>query len=93
MSPSSVPPKSPDNSLKRKDPPTPEPVPNSPPSPSAVNPVDLPTKTEYENGEVICEVCGNGISFRDEDSGEFNLKQWDAHRLNWYLQALSAELR
>ncbi|KAF7968535.1 hypothetical protein HWV62_30147 [Athelia sp. TMB] len=38
-------------------------------------------KGEYETGRVICEVCSEGISFRDETSGGFTLKHWDAHRL------------
>ncbi|KAJ7278238.1 hypothetical protein C8J57DRAFT_1222097 [Mycena rebaudengoi] len=37
---------------------------------------------EYEAGRVICEVCGGGVSFRDEPAGGgFTLKHWDAHRL------------
>ncbi|KAH7922070.1 hypothetical protein BV22DRAFT_1037875 [Leucogyrophana mollusca] len=38
------------------------------------------TKGEYETGRVICEVCGEGVSFRDDNSGGFTLKHWDAHR-------------
>ncbi|EGN96943.1 hypothetical protein SERLA73DRAFT_161883 [Serpula lacrymans var. lacrymans S7.3] len=37
-------------------------------------------KDEYETGRVICEVCGEGVSFRDEATGGFTLKHWDAHR-------------
>ncbi|KAG6381842.1 hypothetical protein JVT61DRAFT_453 [Boletus reticuloceps] len=37
-------------------------------------------KGEYETGRVICEVCGEGVSFRDEATGGFTLKHWDAHR-------------
>lgn len=40
-------------------------------------------KGEYETGRVVCEVCSEGISFRDEASGGFTLKHWDAHRLEW----------
>ncbi|KAJ6533806.1 hypothetical protein DFH09DRAFT_1092389 [Mycena vulgaris] len=37
---------------------------------------------EYEAGRVICEVCGGGVSFRDEPAGgSFTLKHWEAHRL------------
>ncbi|KAI0954778.1 hypothetical protein AcW1_006564 [Taiwanofungus camphoratus] len=36
---------------------------------------------EYETGRVICESCGEGISFRDEVTGGFTVKHWDAHRL------------
>ncbi|EMD39107.1 hypothetical protein CERSUDRAFT_112800 [Gelatoporia subvermispora B] len=39
------------------------------------------TKGEYESGRVICEGCGEGISFRDEATGGFTVKHWDAHRL------------
>jgi len=37
-------------------------------------------KGEYETGRVMCEVCGEGVSFRDETTGGFTLKHWDAHR-------------
>ncbi|KAG6335796.1 hypothetical protein ID866_3292 [Astraeus odoratus] len=40
----------------------------------------LPPRGEYETGRVICEVCGEGVSFRDESTGGFTLKHWDAHR-------------
>lgn len=70
-------PSPPSNTRKRKAPPegaTPGaangPVPGSPSVP----------KGEYETGRVICEVCGEGVSFRDEATGGFTLKQWDAHR-------------
>ncbi|GBE86704.1 hypothetical protein BKA93DRAFT_759875 [Sparassis latifolia] len=38
-------------------------------------------KGEYETGRVICEACGEGISFRDEITGGFTVKHWDEHRL------------
>jgi len=38
---------------------------------------------EYETGRVICEFCGAGVSFRDDDTGEFSLKPWNAHRNSW----------
>ncbi|KAI6154375.1 hypothetical protein EDD17DRAFT_1779921 [Pisolithus thermaeus] len=75
MSPESSPP--PSNIRKRKAPPEEAtssaangPIPGSPSVP----------KGEYETGRVICEVCGEGVSFRDEATGGFTLKQWDAHR-------------
>lgn len=37
-------------------------------------------KGEYETGRVMCEVCGEGVSFRDEATSGFTLKHWDAHR-------------
>ncbi|KAG0704575.1 hypothetical protein DFH29DRAFT_873619 [Suillus ampliporus] len=37
-------------------------------------------KGEYETGRVMCEVCSEGVSFRDEATGGFTLKHWDAHR-------------
>lgn len=32
----------------------------------------------------MCEVCGDSVSFRDEATGGFTLKHWDAHRQQWY---------
>ncbi len=46
------------------------------------DPSRLP-KGEYESGRVLCESCGNSISFRDEETGGFTLKHWDAHRIDW----------
>lgn len=45
--------------------------------------VALSSKGEYQNGRVVCELCGEGISFRDEETGAFTVKQWDAHRMKW----------
>lgn len=39
-------------------------------------------KGEYEAGEIICDKCGESVSFRDDD-GEFTLKHWDPHRQAW----------
>ncbi|KIL57957.1 hypothetical protein M378DRAFT_42216, partial [Amanita muscaria Koide BX008] len=36
---------------------------------------------EYEKGRITCEVCGTGVGFRDEETGGFTLKHWEAHRL------------
>ncbi|KAL0954260.1 hypothetical protein HGRIS_005388 [Hohenbuehelia grisea] len=41
---------------------------------------DPPRPNEYENGRVLCEVCSQDVSFRDDDTGGFTLKHWDAHR-------------
>jgi len=38
-------------------------------------------KGEYETGRVVCEGCGEGISFRDDETGTFTVKHWDTHRL------------
>ncbi|KAF8991893.1 hypothetical protein BDQ17DRAFT_1413578 [Cyathus striatus] len=81
-SPSTPPPPPPPNPLKRKEPSSEPPVDKKPFSstslPAGANPQQ---GGEYETGRVICEVCGGGVSFRDEDSGGFTLKHWDAHRL------------
>ncbi|TFK48363.1 hypothetical protein OE88DRAFT_518359 [Heliocybe sulcata] len=43
-------------------------------------PGDVEGRGEYETGRVICEICGEGVSFRDEGTGGFTLKHWEAHR-------------
>ncbi|EPQ56086.1 hypothetical protein GLOTRDRAFT_120748 [Gloeophyllum trabeum ATCC 11539] len=53
------------------------------PEPMEQDPLDSPTEQgrgEYETGRVICEICGEGISFRDEATGGFTLNHWEAHR-------------
>ena len=42
-----------------------------------------PTDDDYEKGIVVCDTCGEGISFRDPASGGFTLKLWDLHREQW----------
>ena len=37
---------------------------------------------EYETGRVVCQACGIGVSFRDEATGDFSLKHWEAHRMS-----------
>lgn len=44
---------------------------------------------EYQNGHVICEVCGVGISFRDEGTDRFTVEHWNSHRLVWQAILLS----
>lgn len=39
---------------------------------------------EYASGRIICETCGEGISIRDESTGGFTVKHWEAHRNQWY---------
>ena len=38
---------------------------------------------EYESGRVICEVCEEGVSIRDEETGGFSISKWTAHRKSW----------
>lgn len=75
---------------KRKDPPAEGDFPSvafmreeapKPLSESAIS--TQPDKDEYETGRVLCEACGEGISFRDESTGTFTVKHWDAHRIQW----------
>ncbi|KAJ7240159.1 hypothetical protein B0H12DRAFT_1074861 [Mycena haematopus] len=74
---------SPRNELKRKTPPM---ASLEPDTPVDRKPIILPPGAqipvgEYETGRVICEVCGGGVSFRDDTGGAFTLKHWEAHRL------------
>ncbi|KAF7335087.1 hypothetical protein MVEN_02259300 [Mycena venus] len=73
----------PRNELKRKTPPM---ASLEPDTPVDRKPIILPPGAqvpvgEYEAGRVICEVCGGGVSFRDDAGGAFTLKHWEAHRL------------
>lgn len=77
-SPSPTPPASapPSNPLKRK-----EPSEDKANSASNLLPAGaIIPPGEYETGRVICEFCGTAVSFRDDDTGEFSLKPWNAHR-------------
>lgn len=67
---------------------------NPPPSAPARQPLtlssmkenDLPPSIrggEYESGRVICEVCEEGVSIRDEETGGFSISKWTAHRKSW----------
>lgn len=66
------------NSRKRKTPP--ERGDSADAEGESVDDSAAPPKGEYETGRVMCEVCGDGVSFRDEATGGFTLKHWDAHR-------------
>ncbi|KAK7019035.1 hypothetical protein R3P38DRAFT_3200280 [Favolaschia claudopus] len=48
-------------------------------SPAAFPPGANISGGEYQAGRVVCEVCGEGVSFRDS-GGAFTLKHWEAHR-------------
>ncbi|KAI0675646.1 hypothetical protein C8Q78DRAFT_1005757 [Trametes maxima] len=45
----------------------------------STTPLATPTD-EYGRGRIICETCGDAISIRDDDTGGFTVKHWDAHR-------------
>ncbi|KAG5351096.1 hypothetical protein C0989_008004 [Termitomyces sp. Mn162] len=40
---------------------------------------------EYESGRVSCDTCGLSVSFRDEETGGFSLKQWQEHKESWWV--------
>jgi hypothetical protein len=65
--------------------PPPEPA-RRPFSASSMKENDLPPSIregEYESGRVICEVCEEGVSIRDEETGGFSISKWTAHRKSW----------
>lgn len=69
----------------QNNPPPPEP-PRQPLSSSSMKESDLPPsirENEYESGRVICEVCEEGVSIRDEETGGFSISKWTAHRKSW----------
>ncbi|KAL7280665.1 hypothetical protein ACG7TL_005604 [Trametes sanguinea] len=73
--------------LKRKEPP-PEPQsrPRAPERADSQSETDAGTHStsptdEYGSGRILCETCGDAISIRDEASGAFTVKHWDAHRV------------
>lgn len=63
------------NSLKRKKPDDRTETSSSPTSDAT------PQRGEYQTGRVICEVCGEGISFRNESTGGFTVEHWNSHRI------------
>lgn len=40
-------------------------------------------ENEYEAGRVICDVCGEGVSIRDEKTGAFSVTKFNEHRYSW----------
>ncbi|KAI9507151.1 hypothetical protein F5148DRAFT_150886 [Russula earlei] len=71
---------------------TPPPAPPAPPSRLSVKrkaseepdvpPDGIPTSSkDFEAGRVTCEACGDSVSYRDERTGAFTTKHWDAHKL------------
>ncbi|KAI0057394.1 hypothetical protein BV25DRAFT_1831234 [Artomyces pyxidatus] len=38
------------------------------------------SSSEFDSGVVTCESCGEAVSFRDEGTGGFTTKHWDAHK-------------
>ena len=38
---------------------------------------------EYGSGRITCESCSEAISIRDEATGTFTVKHWEAHREAW----------
>ncbi|KAG6884293.1 hypothetical protein C0993_012405 [Termitomyces sp. T159_Od127] len=38
------------------------------------------SSSEYESGRVSCDTCGLSVSFRDEATGGFSLKEWQEHK-------------
>ncbi|KJA16554.1 hypothetical protein HYPSUDRAFT_289188 [Hypholoma sublateritium FD-334 SS-4] len=67
-------------------------TPRTPPSPAAPSPAasapaqpapaaEAPS-SEYEAGRVVCEACAGSVSFRDDASGGFTLRHWEAHRVS-----------
>jgi len=61
--------------------------PRQPLSASSMKESDLPAsirENEYESGRVICEVCEEGVSIRDEETGGFSISKWTAHRKSWW---------
>ncbi|KAH9971027.1 hypothetical protein BGW80DRAFT_1460913 [Lactifluus volemus] len=36
---------------------------------------------DFEAGRVTCESCGKSVSYRDENTGTFTTKHWDAHKV------------
>ena len=46
---------------------------------------DAPSSSkDFEAGRVTCEACGESVSYRDERTGSFTTKHWDAHKLKWF---------
>ncbi|KAI0741382.1 hypothetical protein C8Q80DRAFT_132696 [Daedaleopsis nitida] len=39
-----------------------------------------PKDDEYASGRIVCESCNESIPIRDDATGQFTVKHWDAHR-------------
>ena len=63
---------------------SPSPVSSSAPSPKRAQDEQIPSADDYEKGLVLCGTCGEGVPFRDPQSGGFTLRLWDMHRDQWY---------
>ncbi|KAL5530990.1 hypothetical protein ACEPAG_3866 [Sanghuangporus baumii] len=59
---------------------SPSPVSSSAPSPKRPQDEQIPSADDYEKGLVLCGTCGEGVPFRDPQSGGFTLRLWDMHR-------------
>ena len=68
------------NLLKRKEPV--EDKANSTPNLFTAGDRVIPTWV-YENGRVICKLCGTDVLFPDDDTGAVTLKPLSAHRNSW----------
>ncbi|EJD00255.1 uncharacterized protein FOMMEDRAFT_148505 [Fomitiporia mediterranea MF3/22] len=49
-------------------------------SPKRTQDEQKPSVDDYEKGLVVCGTCGEGVPFRDPQSGGFTLRLWDMHR-------------
>ena len=61
------------------------PSPSAAASPKRRQDEQTPTVDDYEKGLVLCGTCGEGVPFRDPQSGGFTLRLWDMHRDRWYV--------
>lgn len=64
---------------------SPSPVASPAVSPKRGKDEQTPSVDDYEKGLVLCGTCGEGVPFRDPQSGGFTLRLWDTHRDQWYV--------